>query len=79
MLEDLAQWVERVDQLTYDMEEFLMNASVFGSIAGFAILVIFILTIKNYAMLRKLENKVDYLTEDIADLYNDRFTDGKKQ
>lgn len=79
MLEDMVQWVERVDQLTYDMEEFLTNASVFGVIIGFAVLVIFVMTIFNYASMRRIEQKLNYLMGEVADLYDDRFMNEKEE
>ena len=71
MIDGLADWVERVDQLTYDMQgmvndlnEFQDIASFFGVFVAFAITVIFIMTIRNYAAIRRIENKIDMLMSD---------------
>ena len=71
MIEGVVDFVERLDQLTYQFDEFQANASTFGVFVAFAVLVIFILTIFNYASLRRIEQKVDSMKSDIADLYQD--------
>lgn len=75
MLEDLVEWIDRVDQLTYDMQDmmgylddFLNTATVFGVFIGFAVLVIFMIVIMDHAAIRRIEQKLNYLIgEDFED------------
>jgi len=75
MLEDLAQWVERVDQLTYDMEDmvdffnsFIDVAMIYAFVVGFMVLVIFILVMSAHRAIRRIEQKLNYLIgEDFED------------
>ena len=75
MIEGLVDWVERVDQLTYDMQDmvdylddFMNTATLFGVFIGFAILVIFMIVIMDHAAVRRIEQKLNYMIgEDFED------------